>query len=71
MKRSLGRPWAGYRAAKRGLFEVPIFFGLREGSIVPREEWRAWDGPRAIGETSFPTVTIRERLPAPLDFRRL
>ncbi len=37
---------------------MPIFFRLREGNIIPGDEWRAWNGPCAVVdpmhvETSF------------------
>ncbi len=45
-------------SCETGFFEVPIRFWRGEGNIAPGEEWRAWDGPCAVGdpmhvETSF------------------
>ena len=45
-------------SCETGFSEVSMPFCWPEDNIVPCEEWRAWDGPRAVGdpmhvETSF------------------
>jgi hypothetical protein len=55
LKRSQGRPWAGYRAAKRVKFRGAD--PVREGNILA-PEWLGDEEPRAVGdpmhvETSF------------------
>ena len=57
LKRSQGRPWAGYRAAKRVEFRGADPVRRREGNILPLE-WLGDEEPRAVGdsmhvETSF------------------
>src|SRR5215510_6579815 len=57
LKRSQGRPWAGYRAAKRVEFRGADPVRGREGNILP-PEWLGDEEPRAVGdpmhvETSF------------------
>ena len=57
LKRSQGRPWAGYRAAKRVEFRSADPVRGREGNILP-PEWLGDEELRAVGdpihvETSF------------------
>jgi len=57
LKRSQGRPWAGYRAAKRVEFRGADRVRFREGNILALE-WLGDEEPRAVGdpmhvETSF------------------
>ncbi len=45
-------------SCETGFSKVLIFFGYGEGNIISCDEWRVWDGPRAVGdpmhvETSF------------------
>ena len=45
-------------SCETGFSEVSMPFCCPEDNIVPCEEWRVWDGPRAVGdpmhvETSF------------------
>ncbi len=49
LKRSQGRPWAGYRAAKRVEFRGADPVRRREGNILALE-WLGDEEPRAVGD---------------------
>ena len=61
LKRSQGRPWAGYRAAKRVEFRGADPVRRREGNILTLE-WLGDEEPRAVGDPMHVEMSFARNL---------